>query len=63
MYGGGVGVVINFEKNSKKCNFEECKCNDNHVCTGVEERDACVEMALKMLGVKDNGDFEEKNIR
>ena len=56
-------MVINFEKNSKKCNFEECKCNDNHVCTGVEERDACVEMALKMLGVKDNGDFEEKNIR
>lgn len=58
--GGGVGVVITFDENSKKCNFEMCVYNESHVCTGKEERDACLEMAFAMLG-EDYGDVIKKD--
>lgn len=44
-------MVINFDEKSDKCCFDQCVYNDSGKCLGVEERDACVEMALKMLGV------------
>lgn len=60
MNGGGVGVVINFDEKSKKCKFDQCVFYASGKCTGFEERDACVDMALKMLGV-DYADTEKKD--
>lgn len=46
-------MVLNFDEKSKKCNFDQCVYYASGECTGNEERDACIDMALKMLGVSD----------
>lgn len=50
MNGGGVGVVINFDEKSDKCNFTECRCYEDGICHGEEERINCLELAFVVLG-------------
>lgn len=52
MYGGGVGVVIKFDEKSDKCNFQDCRCYEDGICHGEEERKNCLELAFAVLGVE-----------
>ena len=52
-------MVINFDEKSDKCNFVECRCYDNGICRGEEERKNCLEIAFAVLGVK-NANIAEK---
>ena len=44
-------MLIDFDEKSDVCYFTECRCNENNTCRGDAERDFCVDMALKTLGV------------
>lgn len=43
-------MVINFDEKSDKCNFTECRCYENGICHGEEERRNCLELAFAVLG-------------
>lgn len=45
-------MVINFDENSNKCNFTQCRCYEDGECLGFEERRVCLEMAFAVLGVE-----------
>ena len=55
-------MVINFDEKSRKCNFDQCVYHDKDLgeCRGDKDRDVCIDMALKMLGVN-HADITEKN--
>lgn len=44
-------MVINFDEKSDKCNFTECRCYEDGICRGEEERRNCLELAFAVLGV------------
>lgn len=44
-------MVINFNEKSDKCNFTECRCYEDGICRGEEERKNCLEIAFAVLGV------------